>query len=80
MTKHKKEAGLHRNRLTQNPEEKRFVDAWEKSNVLRYILDPNNRGVTPSDRDEQVAATIIQWLGTPVGRAFLQDLGYEKVR
>jgi hypothetical protein len=80
MKRHKKAAGIHRNRLAQNPEEARFVDAWEKSNVLRYILDPINKGITPSDRDEQVAATIIQWLGTPVGQAFLQDLGYEKVR
>jgi len=32
----------------------------------------------PSDRDKMVAATVIQWLGSPVGQGFLRDCGYTK--
>jgi len=78
--------GLHTNRFKNNPEEKRFADAWDERNKLgnnlAHLLDtrPVQGGhpPTPSDRDYEVAATVIQWLGSHVGECFLRDLGYEK--
>lgn len=82
-----KNKGLHQHRFRDNPEERRFAQAWEDRNVygqnLDYLLDtgPGRGSLHPppaSDRDRVVAATVIQWLGSPVGQGFLQDLGYEK--
>ena len=81
-----KQKGLHTHRLADNPEEKRFAEAWENENeqgeILNYLLDPENgTGYRPpfsSERDREVAATVIQWLGSPVGQSFLRDLGYER--
>lgn len=78
-----KHLGLNTHRFKQNPEEKRFSDAWveqQQGKTLAYILDPkpgNGYPPDPSDRDEVVGATVIQWLGSPVGQAFLEDLGYK---
>lgn len=74
----KKVKGLHTYRFRDNPEEKRFAAAWTKNNVLPWLLGPGDRKVDPSKRDEEVAATVVQWLGSPVGQAFLNDLGYVK--
>lgn len=50
--------------------------------TLRLILNRNEKanGLTPwvdpdsiTQRDAQVAATVIQWLGTNVGRNFLEE-------
>jgi hypothetical protein len=76
--------GLHTWRFRSNPEEKRFALAWEKSNkegnTLAYLLDTSQKGIPsiPSVRDQEVAATLIQWLGSHVGECFLRDLGYSK--
>ena len=76
--------GLHTHRFKDNPEEKRFADAWSRQNYngrhLGYLLccGDQQHAPAPSDRDEQVAATVIQWLGSPVGQAFLRDMGYER--
>lgn len=80
--------GLHTHRFKDNPEEKRFADAWldqnKHGNNLAHLLDqrPVHQGhpPTPSDRDYVVAATVIQWLGSPVGQIFLRDLGYERAK
>ena len=84
-----KNVGLHAHRLEiarENPEEVRFAKAWNERNneprgMLAYLLDPSNRGydIHTTDRDRVVAATVIQWLGSMVGRWFLEDLGYKKV-
>lgn len=82
----KKIVGLNTHRLNSNPEEKAFADAWAKRNTgrnnLPYLLDNRkvHTGYPPdvSDRDHVVAATLIQWLGSPVGQAFLEELGYVK--
>lgn len=82
----KKIKGLHTHRFKDNPEEFNFAEAWEKQNKfgnnLAYLLDDRHvqQGYppTPSDRDYVVAATVIQWLGSPVGQNFLRDLGYER--
>lgn len=74
--------GYQTHRFKNNPEERRFAVAWhhqQAGKTLAYLL---GNGVQPSDmvsaRDNDVAATVIQWLGSPVGRAFLEELGYTK--
>ena len=77
----KRHKGLHRYRLKQNPLEKKFAEEWERRNedgrygVLDYILAKDNNNPTGvTDRDAEVAATIIQWLGSPIGRNFLDTV------
>lgn len=83
MTIDKKFQGLAAYRYKQNPLEEEFAKQWETQNngsrpTLAYILsdppytqDPLNY---PSERDWDVANSVIQWLGSPVGQAFLQDV------
>jgi hypothetical protein len=76
--------------LSANPEEQRFAEAWARENAehsghtLAYLLDPNSgtkgRPREPTDREHVVAATVVQWLGSPCGQGFLRDLGWEKPR
>ena len=79
--------GLNAARLRperENPEEVRFAKAWQKHNeqgcTLDHLLDPigSGRPAESTERDTMVAATVIQWLGSPVGQFFLKELGYEK--
>lgn len=74
--------GAHTYRLNSNPKEKLFADAWQEQNrlgrftMLEQLLSDDG-GKTPadvSDRDEMIAATVIQWLGSPVGSCFLRDV------
>jgi len=84
--------GLHQYRFKQNPMEKKFARAWERQNVSASTKKLNGRGtldyllaidancpegeVTP--RDRLVAATVVQWLGSPVGQSFVKEtLGIE---
>lgn len=84
----KKIRGLHVHRLTREPEEKRFAEAWDATNrlghTLAYLLHTGDQGGArppdPSDRDHDVAATVVQWLGSPVGQSWLAGLGYERKR
>ncbi len=76
--------GLSRYRLASNPEERRFADAWQTLNdqghTLDYLLDPHKgergRPNEAEEPDRVLAATVVQWLGSPVGQGFLRDLGY----
>ena len=75
--------GLHSHRFRDNPEERMFAEAWAKANeqghTLAYLLHVGNqtgRPLEPSDREHVVAATVVQWLGSPVGQAFLGELGW----
>jgi hypothetical protein len=77
--------GLHAHRLAKNPEERAFAKAWARENdsdlnreTLSWLLGRGDRKVEVSERDHVVAATVIQWLGSEVGRHFLEELGYEK--
>jgi hypothetical protein len=83
-----KNKGLHQYRFKDEPIEERFAKKWEEHNVnsaskqldgkgtLDYLLAKNanypNGEVTP--RDREVAATVIQWLGSPVGTGFLTEV------
>ena len=85
-----KSKGMHTYRFRDNPEEKRFADAWLKENavnatkptpLLTHLLNMGGHDaaiVEPSERDQVTAATVIHWLGTPNGQCFLRDLGYVK--
>jgi hypothetical protein len=73
--------GLRKNRLQREPLEQIFADEWKSMNkatvnnsLLDWLLaeDPNYPKGEVSQRDATVAATIIQWLGTPVGQGFLR--------
>lgn len=84
--------GMHQHRCVDRQEcvtteEGRFAGAWKRLNSqsrthLAYLLTPSHMDqhypISPSDRDREVAATVIQWLGSPVGRCFLENLGYTK--
>jgi len=79
-----KNKGIRQYRFKQNPLEKRFAESWDEINtdscgklngngILDYIMakNINNPLGDISDRDRAVAATVIQWLGSPVGQSFL---------
>lgn len=58
--------------------EKAFSEQWraeQESDLLGHLLSNDNKTATYSDRDAEVAATIIQWLGTNVGQGFLMKVG-----
>lgn len=66
----------------ETDKEKLFADAWQEQNklgrftMLEQLLSSDG-GKTPAEvskRDEMIAATIIQWLGSPVGSRFLRDV------
>lgn len=78
--------GLHAHRYASDPMEEVFARAWAKFNggspvnpalptALDTLLSTDNRGHPPaSDRDRLVACTIIQWLGSPVGQSWLDEI------
>jgi len=60
--------------------------AHSRASTLAYLLDPESSHNTftpkePSDHDQMIAHTMIQWLGTNVGMDFvrnsLESAGYE---
>lgn len=66
-------------RLAENPMERRFHDAWkakQTGDTLALMLGDGVRKGEPTARDAMVAATVIQWLGCPVGTQFLQQVRY----
>lgn len=70
--------GIHAKRLPNNPLEGAVFSSWEKrqaeEQLLSYLLGCGNHPVEVSQRDATVAATVIQWLGSPVGQKFLGDV------
>ena len=71
-------------RWKDNPLERLFYKAWTKEPLQPRLLecimtnDEYGRRQPVSDRDQFVAASVIQWLGTPVGQDFLKDCGFER--
>lgn len=68
---------LHEYRIESNPCEGIAARLWAQyEHVLGDVLGDGTYGgrVTPSERDYQVAATLMQWLGSPVGRNFVVSL------
>lgn len=77
--------GINTGRLGREPTEKLFHDLWKEHNkdqrALRFLLDRthDNRGdYRPTGTEQEVAATVIQWLGSPVGQGFLESAGFTK--
>jgi hypothetical protein len=80
----KKFRGKSVNRLRYNPLEKAFAVAWQAENdrpgsvLLDYLLHatPEDfcRPAQATKEEHFVAATLIQWLGTNVGKCFLRDV------
>ena len=72
--------GLNQRRFADNPLEKAYADQWEKDNkegrLLECILakEPNYIRDEVTDRDREVAATVIQWLGSPCGQSFVEEV------
>ena len=71
-----KHEGISRHRLASNPLEALYAEEWEKEapGTLGYLLCGQEKNNDYSERDAQVAATIIQWLGSPVGSVFVYDV------
>ena len=72
--------GLKLYRLDSNPMERAYHDAWlerqtqgpyDSTSALRYILSAGGCLLLASERDALVAATVIQWLGSPAGMSFV---------
>jgi hypothetical protein len=81
----KRAKGLSEHRFRDNPTERDFAGHWRAWNeegrrTLAYLLDPEHGGrgtpCDPANRDAVVAATVIQWLGSPVGQNFLEEVGF----
>lgn len=72
----KRHVGIHAHRLVDSPLEAKFAKRWREDNergLLNQILTCGDvSDVSP--RDEAVAATIIQWLGSNVGRSFVREV------
>ena len=72
--------GKHTHRFAQNPCERTAAYRWNQLNrkpgigTLDYIMGDGQETGHVSDRDHLVAATVIQWLGSPVGQGFVRDL------
>jgi hypothetical protein len=74
-----KHVGFHSYRLRDkktNALEIKFSREWRKVNTRNIFNVPYLTMLVPNltKRDEQVAATIIQWLGSPVGQGFVQKV------
>lgn len=72
--------GKHTHRFAQNPCERTAAYRWNQLHrkpgigTLDYLLGDGQEPGDVSDRDHLVAATVIQWLGSPVGQGFVRDL------
>ncbi len=82
--KKNRHVGIAPYRLKSNPMEKKFIEAWQHQNRngehLAHLLNPNPENQhyppDPSDRDCLVAATVVQWLGSPIGQIWLEGVGF----
>lgn len=78
----KKFLGKSLHRLASNPREQVFSRLWQEENQansrasLLELLLSEDGGKTPavvSEREEMLVATVIQWLGSPVGWSWLNQ-------
>lgn len=78
-----KHEGISRHRLEFSPLEALYAEEWEKQapGTLGYLLCGQDKDFHDyTERDAQVAATIIQWLGSPVGSSFVSDVVEKHMR
>ena len=80
----KKYRGTQFGRTSHSSRELQLARAWarmnasafHKSSFLAHLMTFETRNASVEDvseRDHIVAATVIQWLGSPVGQQFLKD-------
>ena len=82
-----KNNGRFQHRFNDNQMEEEFAKEWEVLNTNRagkldgmgtldYLLaeEVNHPCGEVTDRDREVAATVIQWLGSPVGLSFVMGV------
>ena len=80
MTQKHYHNGINKHRLGENSLELAFAFVWQEINeqrdLLECLLHTGGSGFPKelTDRDREVAATIIQWLGSPVGQDFLREV------
>ena len=74
--------GLHQYRFNSNPLEEAYATAWDLKNtptpgspvgLLEYILAKDNTRPAGEVSDREVAATLVQWLGSSVGQNFISE-------
>lgn len=79
MIKHK---GLSVHRLSREPLEAIYARHWQSANgqrpgmphgVLEYLLGDGNQPRDVTQAEATIAATVIQWLGSPVGQCFVRE-------
>lgn len=75
--------GKFKQRLTRDDAEYRMAATWVEwceryggNGVLGRIYDGRRTIQQPSKDEMAAASTVIQWLGTNVGQAFLRDAGF----
>lgn len=84
-----KNKGRFHDRTKYGPLEKAFADLWEKENEMDSNINYGNgvlQGLFSerarwqiihrhevSDDERMIAATVVQWLGTNCGRAFMEE-------
>ncbi len=62
----------------------KFKNEYENNPVLSAIIFgwKNSSQTIPNqyltEQEENICLSLIQWLGSPVGRCFLEELGYKK--
>ncbi len=72
-----KHEGVSIHRLSTNRLEALYAEAWSEQapHTLGYLLCGQDRWQHDySQRDATVAATIVQWLGSPVGSSFVEEV------
>jgi hypothetical protein len=93
-TTSKNVCGFKTFRHRQNPDEKVFHDTFIRDfintslngKILNHIIfqttpESNWRNVADNltEREIKIIISTIQWLGSPVGKSFLTECGFEKI-
>ena len=76
-----KHSGRSPHRLKSNPKERVFLESWQKeqkqNHELQWLLcasyDQNVQERDITQEEATCAATLMQWLGSPVGSCWLDE-------
>lgn len=80
--------GFKTYRHAKNPKEKEFHDKFIKyhfdKDISMIIFPPDRSGYLPneflSEREKKIVITTIQWLGSSIGQAFLEECGFTEIK
>lgn len=79
MIKHE---GISKRRLSREPLEAIYARRWEEINrirvgqprgALQFLLSATNEPCVITAKEATIAATVVQWLGSPVGQCFVDE-------